>query len=344
MKKTLISNNQQPLVTVLMSVYNGDKYLSEAIDSILNQTYSHFEFLIIDDASTDNTSGILDSYAKQDNRVLVIKNRTNIGLTKSLNLGIKEAKGKYIARMDADDISLADRLEKQVVFLEEHLGVVLCGTLIDTANALSKHNKKCDTFISSSEIKAILFFHNAIAHPTFMFRKKEILNSRIIYNEEYIYTQDYEFLCKLSEKFNMACLREKLLVYRHHEKNISVKNSVRQKENAFFIALSNVEALLHRKLTPNEKILHRILTGNFLGKIKYKISEISDWCIYLNKTNNKFEKTFFIKTMGDCWLNALRCIENVPISIFWEYFKFPFRKEMNLGLRDLFYLYRHQND
>ena len=108
----------KPLVSVLMAVYNGEKYLLEAIESILNQTYTNFEFLIINDGSTDSTEEIILSYS--DQRIRYIKNEQNLKLIASLNKGLDLAKGKYIARMDADDISLPDRLEKQVNFLERN--------------------------------------------------------------------------------------------------------------------------------------------------------------------------------------------------------------------------------
>jgi glycosyltransferase involved in cell wall biosynthesis len=119
-----------PQISVIMAVYNGEKYLAEAIESILNQTFKEFEFIIIDDGSKDNSLNIIKRYAKKDSRIIIIKNEKNMKLAWSLNKGLKIARGKYIARMDSDDISLTDRLEKQYYFLEkkeiyfywEHLG------------------------------------------------------------------------------------------------------------------------------------------------------------------------------------------------------------------------------
>jgi len=114
-------------VSIVMSVYNAQKYLDEAIESILNQTYSNFEFIIINDGSTDKSLEIIENYAKKDSRIIVI-NRENKGLIYSLNEGIRKANGKYIARMDADDISLPQRLEKQVEFMEKNKNIGICGT------------------------------------------------------------------------------------------------------------------------------------------------------------------------------------------------------------------------
>jgi glycosyltransferase involved in cell wall biosynthesis len=123
-----------PKVTVLMSVYNGEEHLREAIDSILNQTYKNFEFLIIDDGSTDGSVNIIRSYL--DPRIRLIKNKKNIGITRSLNKGLKLARGEYIARMDDDDIAFPERLEKQVRFLNEHVNVGLVGGSDITINGV----------------------------------------------------------------------------------------------------------------------------------------------------------------------------------------------------------------
>ncbi len=120
--------SENPKVSVIMSVYNGDKYLREAIESILNQTFTDFEFIIVNDGSTDNSLEIIESY--DDERIKTINNKKNIGLTKSLNKALKFAKGKYIARQDADDVSLPNRFEKQVEYLDSHPEVALVGTSV----------------------------------------------------------------------------------------------------------------------------------------------------------------------------------------------------------------------
>ena len=127
---------KNPKVTVLMSVYNGEKYLQEAIDSILEQTFKDFEFLIINDGSTDKTGEILESY--HDLRIKIINNEKNIGLTKSLNKGLKLARGEYIARQDADDISMPERLEKEVEFLETHQDYAVVGAFAKIINKNSE--------------------------------------------------------------------------------------------------------------------------------------------------------------------------------------------------------------
>ena len=123
--------NDRPEISVIMSVFNGEKYFSEAIESILNQTFTNFEFLVIDDCSKDDSFNILNTYAEKDSRIRLFRNNKNQGLANSLNILVKKTKGKLVARMDADDISLPDRLEKQYKYCMNDPKLAICGTYIE---------------------------------------------------------------------------------------------------------------------------------------------------------------------------------------------------------------------
>lgn len=213
----------KPRISVIMSVYNSAPFLREAVDSILNQTFGDFEFLIVDDKSTDDSLEILKSYS--DNRIQIFENQENIGLTKSLNKLLKIAKGEFIARMDADDISLPERFEKQVSFLEVNQSVVLCGTQIIN----SRDNSISSFPITHSHIATSLLFENPIAHPTVMFNLKANALS-ILYNEKFDVAQDYELWTNLIEKGNFENLNNAQLIYRNHSTNIGVIKHKRQLE------------------------------------------------------------------------------------------------------------------
>src|SRR6185295_9135648 len=154
-----------PQVSVLMSVYNGEKYLKEAMESILNQSFSDFEFLIFNDSSTDSSREIILSY--NDPRIVLIDNKKNIGLTKTLNKGISLAKGKYIARMDADDVCHPERLNEQVNYLDKNAEVAVCGTWVQFLN----ENEVVKLPTKKNEIKTLLFCNSCLAHPSVMIRK-----------------------------------------------------------------------------------------------------------------------------------------------------------------------------
>ena len=146
-----------PKVTVLMSVYNGKKYLHESVGSILNQTFKDFEFVIINDGSTDGTEKILEEYSRIDKRIVLIHNKENLGLTKSLNKGIKVARGEYIARMDMDDISASDRLKKEVEFLDHHQDYAVIGTFVKIMNKDSNLIYMLERPIEDKKIREMVY-------------------------------------------------------------------------------------------------------------------------------------------------------------------------------------------
>ena len=156
-----------PAISVIMSVYNDEKYLAKSIESILNQTYSDFEFIIINDGSTDKSMEIIDRYKNEDKRVVVV-NQENMGLTKSLNKAIKLSKGKYIARMDSDDISVSNRLEKQIEFLKHNKDYALVGTNIVKINISDNELEINRTKYGYEDIVDTFKTRNCIAHGSVM--------------------------------------------------------------------------------------------------------------------------------------------------------------------------------
>jgi len=211
-----------PLVAILMPVYNCQNYLDKAIKSILSQTYQNFEFIIINDNSNDDTEKIIRSF--KDIRIRYFKNKKNLGLAQSLNKGIKIAKGKYIARMDGDDISLPQRIEKQVKYMEQNSGISVCGTNAIIIDEYGKFNKYDDKPLTNEEIKLNLFFNNPLIHPSVIFRKNVFENYQ--YNPNLSKGQDYELWVRLSLNPNIkfANLSERLFKYRLYYTNERIKN------------------------------------------------------------------------------------------------------------------------
>ncbi len=202
-----------PKVSVIMSVYNGARYLKEAIDSILNQTFSDFEFLIVDDCSNDNSPQILEEYAKKDNRVRIITNEFNLGLTKNLNTAIRQAKGEYIARFDCDDVSLPDRFKEQVEYLDSHKE---CGVVSMWADVIDGNGKKTRTIkypTTDQDLRKVLISYNPFFHPGIMLRK-EVFDTVGLYDESWRFAQDYELYFRIAKKYKLANIPKILLLYR----------------------------------------------------------------------------------------------------------------------------------
>lgn len=217
-------NSGCPTISVIMSVYNTNKsFLAEAIESILNQTYPNFEFIIIDDNSTDGSLSIIEQYMSKDDRIVLIKNKTNIGLTKSLNKGLKLAKGQYIARMDADDVSLPDRFKQQIEYMENNSHVTVIGGIAysgaEVTNRWFNENTKIE--------KALFLFGNAgIAHPTAFIRKSFLDFHHIKYDENLKKSQDYALWLDIVQQGGVIQrLPEFVLKYRIHEGQISKASS-----------------------------------------------------------------------------------------------------------------------
>lgn len=224
------------LISVLMCVYNTpEAYLREAIESILGQTYSNIEFIIVNDCSTsETTKKCLLEYRRLDNRITLLDNEQNLGLTKSLNVGLAVCNGKYIARMDSDDISLADRLREQAEYLDNNTDVALVGSnIICFGNDISE----IDTSDISDEFKDFesyrihsLMHHSGPPHPTFMFRTQFIKEYSIRYREDVMKAQDYGIMVDIL-KCNgiIKKLDRPLLKYRIHSNQISSESGLEQK-------------------------------------------------------------------------------------------------------------------
>ena len=240
---------ESPTVTVLMCVYNGERYLREAIKSVLSQTFTDFEFLIVDDASTDSTWEILQEYETRDPRIRLVRNPNNIGLTKSLNKGLEAARGQYIARMDADDISLAERLEKQINFLEDNLDVGGIGSAVRPIGSSGEIGDVWTFPEKHSFIKwSLCFFYNPIVHPTVMVRRN-ILRQVGGYNEEMTVSQDYELWSRLVHLTDLANLPDVLLMLRKHEANITSKHIQEQQQNSALIAYKMITHILNESIS-----------------------------------------------------------------------------------------------
>lgn len=319
-------------VTVLMSVYNGEKYLREAIDSILNQTFRNFEFLIINDGSTDRTAEILESY--NDPRIKIINNERNMGLTKSLNKGLKMARGEYIARMDADDISEPNRLKKQVEFLDMHpsIGVVGINSYIidESGNILTKMERPT----SHEKIIAKILGENQMVHGSLMMRKK-LLETRGYYDEEFVLAQDYELLLRLSSITKLANLSEQLHRWRRdtsrgisttkRKYQIAVRDKIRKVflEKNYSLDKNYINLVLDNFLSnPKDPILYEYLTKilkdisfipYFLIKLKIFLYSLKKKGIYPKNILWLIKKV--IKPIRDKHKTAKHKLKNHPPSL-----------------------------
>lgn len=207
-----------PRVSVVMPAYNAEKYIDEAIESILSQTFSDFEFIIINDGSSDNTKSIIQSFC--DNRILYLENECNLGIVDTLNKGLKCATGKYIARMDADDIAMPERIEKQFYYMEHDvsIGVLGTGTRIFGEGIQSRDTHSS---LNSDKLKADLLFSTCICHPSVMIRREVLDNYHIKYDPRFKGAEDYKLWWDIVQVSRIGCLPEPLHCYRIHPDQIT---------------------------------------------------------------------------------------------------------------------------
>jgi glycosyltransferase involved in cell wall biosynthesis len=226
-----------PAVSVVMAVHNGLPYLDSALRSIMGQTLRKIEIIVVDDASTDGTAGVLQQLAAEDPRIRVITAPTNLKLPRALNRGLEEARAPYVARMDADDIAYPERLARQKAYLDAHPSVVLLGTSvrrIDQNGTLIRLGRR---HLGTTATRWFARFNMPLVHPTFMSRRFAEGNTFQTYSPEAGYAEDYDFVARALAYGDVSVLPEILLDYRVHGTSISGKNWKAQQGHAREIAM-----------------------------------------------------------------------------------------------------------
>lgn len=297
--------NNAPLVSVIIPVYNTEKYVDVAVRSIMNQTYKNLEIIITDDCSTDRSFEILEKLAEEDSRIKLFKNETNLKIVKTLNKMIQQATGKYIARMDADDISLPERIEKQVYFLEKNPDYALCGTNAVFINEQSKKTGKTALPVSYEENRFFLQFYSTFFHPAVMLRSE--VYKQNLYDEKFLYSEDYELWIRLffSKNIKGVNLKENLFAYRLFESQTS---SVHREEQN----LHSAQIFDKYRIVADENIdVHKNL---FFLRSKEKKSE----------NELVYAKKLFKVLLSENYKYAFQAIKKLMLTVYKNYPKKTF--------------------
>lgn len=288
------SSNKVPYISVLMSAYNSEKYIAEAIESILNQTFTDFEFVIINDGSTDHTPEIIAEYARRDKRIKFINNKKNAGIISALNQGLEFCHGKYIARMDSDDISLPTRFATQVEYLDAHPE---CGACSSWAEKFGSNiiKDKILTYMPTVKLLDFLIYGDRVLNPGSMIRRSVIVDNNIKYDPQYKYAEDYKFWTEIVKHAEIHNLQEILLNYRWHDGNVSVTHRKTQLESAeqirrsILLELLSYEHDIEKMLRMTREVHERFYLFGILPIIRRKQYSITKTKYYL------FEKIPLIK-------------------------------------------------
>ncbi len=310
----------RPTVTVVMSVFNGQSFLPEAIESILGQTFSDFEFVIIDDGSTDSTAKILSDYARLDSRVHVFPQK-NKGRAESLNRGIQLASGHYIARMDADDVAMPNRLQYQVDFLEHHPDVGLLGGAFELITRSGQVFQTIRCLLDDSEIRLRMLVSNPMCHPAVVMRRKIALASGG-YRKALLDADDYDLWLRMAEHSQVANLHQIVLRYRIHPAQVSIQNMTHQ---TWCVLAARAAASLRKRGSPDplvgvEEVTPRLLSalGVTEQEIEHALAGVyTYWIEILRQSDPELALQTIDRllqlsgsastdrpTLADTWLNA----------------------------------------
>jgi glycosyltransferase involved in cell wall biosynthesis len=288
-------------VSVIMSAFNAEKYIGEAIGSILAQTYPSFECIIINDGSTDTTEEIIKSFS--DNRLVYIKNNNNLGLIESLNKGILLAKGNYIARMDADDIALPERLQEQVALFDQKKDAMVVGSdyYLLTGNKLKYVRNEND----STYLKTTLLFSTCFAHPTVMI--KNVFKAQgILYDTSSLHAEDYKLWTELALLGEFYNVNKPLLKYREHANQISVQHHEAQLQISEKIRRDYLNKL-GIKFSEEQFKIHNIVGNNRVIHSLEVLKSIENWLVYLKQQQTGLEKLpteSFDKALHKFWIDS----------------------------------------
>lgn len=320
-----------PKVTVLMPVYNGEKYLREAIESILNQTFTDFEFLIINDGSTDNSVEIIESY--DDPRIRLVHNESNLKLVATLNKGLELSRGEYIARMDCDDISLSKRLERQAGFMDRNPAVGISSAWIKLFGA--GYSEIWRYPADDASIKARLIFESVIMHPAVIIRKEVLTKHSLYYNSNASHAEDYDLWVRCVKYTRFANIDDVLLKYRMHDKKVGKVHRGAQQERANQIRLQQVRAL-GIEPTTTEATLHNDLGRWLFQPTMEFVKAVEAWLCKLQEANAKsgqYPAPAFSIILAERWYAACCCAAKFGIWTWRTFMGSPLRRYARLSLK-----------
>lgn len=297
-----------PKVSVLTSVYNSAEFIRPAVESVLNQTFVDFEWIIINDASTDDSIEIIESY--NDPRIKIFHNEKNLGLAASLNKGLGLCRGEYIARMDTDDVCYRNRFEQQVKFMDAHPEITIAGSWV---NLTGERKGIWKTPLTHDEVKCKLLFNSAIAHPTVIMRKSEMEKYKFRYDENLRRIQDYDLWVRASEKVKLSNIPEVLLDYRIDDQ--AKTSEVVQRANVVIYSIRQSQLnKLEIKLTETEAdSLHYISTNRFEKVNVAVINSVFKNILSANKTHKVYNQRILAWYIGRIWL---RLTMKRPLTLF----------------------------
>lgn len=310
-----------PSVTVLMPVYNAAPYLAEAIQSVLQQTFTDFEFLIIDDGSTDESVVVIQKF--HDSRIRLIHNDINQGLVAALNKGLGFAQGEYVARMDADDVCLPERLALQVAFMEAHREIGICGTWVEVIGESSGQILCYPT--DPDVLKCAHLFGPALAHPTVMIRRELLNKTKLLYDPSYKHAEDFELWVRAAECTSLANIGKVLLRYRLNSHQVS---KLYNEEQIYTAGRVRLAQLCNLGINPSDEELyiHRSVSLWQFETDRLFVENVEKWFCKLINTNmgtKVYPESALLSVLCERWFEVCDAVTALGPWILKKYFFSP---------------------
>jgi len=323
-----------PQVTVLMPVYNGGRYLDEAIRSILTQTLGDLELIVINDGSTDDSGAIIERHQRRDKRVRGYE-QPNCGLIDTLNRGLSLARGEYVARMDQDDISHPERLSIQVAFLNANQQVGICGAWIETIEGLVRHAVRFPTHHPS--ICGWLLFESVLAHPTVVMRRSVLSKMALSYDSACLHAEDYDLWVRASRYTALANVGQVLLQYRIHPDQIVRRCEVDKLTSARRVRQAQLERL--GVMPSDEELdLHQALSTWQFRPTPAFLKATRAWFIKLKTANDKarlYQTDALSQVLGQRWAAVCAAATHLGWRTAGEFLRSPLRGDTGLSWKEL---------
>lgn len=319
-----------PIFSVLMPVFNSEQFVADAIKSILKQSFKDFEFLILDDASTDKSFEIIKDFENKDPRIKVFQNEKNLGVVESRNKLINLSKGRYIAWIDSDDIALENRFEKQIKFLEEHSEIGMVGAYPVIIDENGRKTGKWWFETDPQKLKIELFFHSPFLSSSVVIRKSALPQN--FYDSKFPVAEDFDLYSKISEHSEITNIPEILVEYRINSKGLSKSNTEKMEQLSVHVIKEHAERL---GIKLEEKMIQDLRKPKTASKIAFEeITEIEKSLILLKNLlleNDCFDKTAVTEIIQKYWFETCRKSTYNGLKILKIFFKSPlFCKKLSL--------------
>lgn len=306
-----------PRVSILMSVYNGEDFLQESIESTLNQSFQDFEFLVINDGSTDRSVEVIRSY--HDPRIRLINNPTNLGQSRSLNRGFDISRGEYVAHLDCDDVNSPDRLTRQVAFMDTRRDVGICVSWVKT---IGKHRKRIKRYpVAAETVRCYMPFANPVAHSAVMMRREQVVRYNLRYNVRCHFAEDLELWVRCVDKFRICNIGEVLVRLRRHPQQ---RCRVYQSETNASARAIQTKVLKESGLLPEDRAFEasRWIHDSPAPKGRESILRTAYWLQRLSDANRDlriFPEPDFNEVLGWVWLRKCKNAKETGIWVWKTY-------------------------